>query len=285
MQAFACILGKLRLEGGSMNKTQRMTTACALALGVGLTPCAVQQLHSQSLSVLHAHCSIAPSDTPGQFNLRVWEGDCDGGTHCTSNFDHDPFSRLRGITRADLERDGASFTATMEAEPGTFTCAGKVHEGVLIGESTFSPDQPFVERMRHLGFSGCTSQKLEGYAFVGVESAWVASLQQANVKGMTTDNLIAMRIFNVEPSYIASLSALGYGTPDADKLIALRVQKVNPEEVKQIRALGFDPTLDELVQMRIFKITPEFIRTMQSRGLKDLTIAKLVQIKIFKLDE
>jgi len=42
---------------------------------------------------------------------------------------------------------------------------------------------------------------------------------------------------------------------------------------------------DELIQIRIFKITPEFIRRMQDRGLKDLTIAKLVQIKIFKLDE
>ena len=36
---------------------------------------------------------------------------------------------------------------------------------------------------------------------------------------------------------------------------------------------------------RIFHITPEFIQRMQGRGLKDLTIAKLVQIRIFKLDE
>jgi len=55
--------------------------------------------------------------------------------------------------------------------------------------------------------------------------------------------------------------------------------------VKQIRDLGFKPTLDELIQIRIFHITPEFVHHMQGRGLKDLTIAKLVQIKIFKLDE
>jgi hypothetical protein len=37
--------------------------------------------------------------------------------------------------------------------------------------------------------------------------------------------------------------------------------------------------------MRIFKVTPDFIRRMQARGLKDLTIRKLVQIRIFNLAE
>jgi hypothetical protein len=55
--------------------------------------------------------------------------------------------------------------------------------------------------------------------------------------------------------------------------------------VRQIRALGLKPTLDELIQIRIFHITPDFVHRMQDRGLKNLTISKLVQIKIFKLDE
>ena len=78
---------------------------------------------------------------------------------------------------------------------------------------------------------------------------------------------------------------MGYELPDADKLIALKVQGVNADEVKQIRALGYQPSLDELIQIRIFKITPDFIHRMQDRGFKNLTIAKLVQIRIFKLAE
>jgi hypothetical protein len=61
------------------------------------------------------------------------------------------------------------------------------------------------------------------------------------------------------------------------------VQGVDAAEVREIRALGYQPTFDELIQIRIFKITPDFIRHMEARGLKDLTIAKLVQIRIFKL--
>ena len=78
---------------------------------------------------------------------------------------------------------------------------------------------------------------------------------------------------------------MGFDQPEADRLIALKVQGVNAEEIRQIRDLGLKPTLDELIQIRIFHITPEFVHRMQNRGLKDLTISKLVQIKIFKLDE
>jgi len=102
---------------------------------------------------------------------------------------------------------------------------------------------------------------------------------------MNEDNLLAMRIFNVEPAYISSITALGYPMPDAEKLIAFRVHKVDPEEIRQIRALGYQPSFDDLIQIRIFHITPEFIHKMQDRGFKDLSLSKLVQIKIFKLDE
>ncbi len=266
-----------------MHVLRNVAIAAPLALaGLVLSGLA---LPAATLEPLPAHCIIGPSEDSGDFSIHIYEGDCDSGRHCSSNFSHDPFSRLTGITRSDLSREGASLTATMAAEAGTFTCTGTVREGELHGNSLFTPDQAFVDRMEHMGFTGYTSEKLEAYAFLNVESAWARSLQQTGVKGMTTDNLIAMRIFNVEPKYISSLEALGYPMPDADKLIALRVQKVDPEEVRQIRAMGFQPSLDDLIQIRIFHITPDFICQMQGRGFKDLTLAKLVQIKIFKLDE
>ena len=81
------------------------------------------------------------------------------------------------------------------------------------------------------------------------------------------------------------MQSLGYPPPSAEKLIALRVQGVNPAEIKQVQAMGYHPTIDELIQMRIFKITPDFIERMKAKGFENLTIAKLVQIRIFKLAE
>jgi hypothetical protein len=240
---------------------------------------------ARALETLHAHCAISAGEKPGMLRLQIGDEDCNGHKHCGNFSSEDLASRLSGITRADLSRDGAQLNVVLNAEPGTFACAGTVHEGALEGNSTFTPNEAFVDRMRQLGFTGLDSDKLETYALFDVKTAWVESLKNAKVSGITVDNIIAMSIFRVDAGYVSGLTGLGYETPDADQLIGMKVQGVNAEEVREIRALGYQPTMDELVQIRIFHVTPEFIRKMQSRGFKDLTIAKLVQIKIFKMDE
>lgn len=240
---------------------------------------------AEALETLHSTCAISMGDKTGSFRLRIGDEGCGGDHHCGNFSSDDMASRLTGITIADLARDGAQLNAEMKAEAGTFTCAGTVHGGVLEGKSTFAPNDAFVDRMRQLGFSGFDSDKLEAYTLFDIKTAWVESLKNAKVNGITIDNLIALRIFRVDAAYVSALTGLGYETPDADQLIGMKVQGVNADEIRQIRALGLQPSMDELIQMRIFKVTPEFVRRMQARGFKDLTISKLVQIKIFKIDE
>lgn len=247
---------------------------------------AASGLNAQTFAPIHAKCEISPSEQADKFSLHVFDKtDCPEGRHCGSSFDSESMSRFTGITLADLAADGARLTATLSGEAGSFTCTGTVHDQELYGDALFTPDSAFVDRMAKLGFTGFDSQKLEAYTFLDVTSEFARSLQQAHIRGVTTDNLIALRIFNVDPAYAQAFVAMGYEQPDADKLIALKVQGVNADEVRQIRALGLQPTLDELIQIRIFHITPDFVHRMKDRGLKNLTISKLVQIKIFKLDQ
>lgn len=257
----------------------RSTTIILTLIAVSLT------LPAQSLEPMRAKCEITPSTDVGKLSLHIVDRNCPSDQHCGSSFSSDLMNRFAGITRADLSRDGAHITATLAGEAGTFTCTGTVHDEALYGDALFTPDSAFVDRMGKLGFTGYDSQKLQAYTMLDVTSDFARSLKQANIKGVTTDNLIALRIFKIDAAYAQSFVSMGYDLPDADKLIGLKVQGVNSEEVRQIRALGLKPTLDELIQIRIFKITPDFVHRMQDRGLKDLTIAKLVQIRIFKLDE
>jgi hypothetical protein len=253
-------------------------------IGVAALFTASLTIHAAPLAPLQNKCTIGISDDGKRFNLEFSNADCES-RHCGSNFSDESLGRFTGITLADLGRDGANITASLAGEPGTFTCSGTVHDGELHGRGVFTPDEGFVDRMGRMGFTGYDSEKLLAYTFIGVESKWVQAMQQTGVHGMNVDNLLALRIFKIDPEYVHSFVSMGYEMPDADKLIALKVQGVNGEEVRQIRDLGYKPTLDELIQIRIFKITPEFIRQMKDRGLTNLTIAKLVQIRIFKLDE
>jgi len=252
-------------------------------LAAALTSAIVTLHAAVPLEPIRGKCTMSISEQPGKLRLEIKNETCPDGSHCGFGNSEESVSRFTGISIADLAREGAHLTATLSAEAGVFTCDGTVRDRELTGESVFTPDAAFVARMAQMGFTGYDSDKLQAYAFLNVESAWARSLQQTGIQGITTDNLLALRIFNVDPAYVQSITALGYPMPDADKLIALACQGVNAREVKEIRALGYQPTLDELVQIRIFKVTPEFIHHMQDRGFKNLTISKLVQIRIFNL--
>jgi hypothetical protein len=258
-----------------MNPCRRIATVLILSLASTFA-------FAASLDPLHNHCAIGASEEPGKLQLHIGDRDCRTG-NCNFSNSSETLDRFTGFTIADLGREGAELTATIAAEAGRFTCTGKVHDAWLEGESQFTPNQEFVSRMAQMGFDGFDSEKLLAATFIGVDTAWVRTMQQTGIRGMTTDNVIALRIFKADPAYIQSITALGYAMPDADQLVGLRLQGVDPQEVREIRALGYQPTLDELVQIRIFKVTPDFIRRMQARGFKNLSIAKLVQIRIFNL--
>jgi hypothetical protein len=255
------------------------------ALSIAFAANCVMLNAEDQLQPLYGTCSIAPATQAGRIQFKMERGDCNGGHNCSINDNEMPLSNFSGFTLDDLKRDGAHIDATISAEAGKLTCSGTVHNLVLSGESSFVPDPAFVAHMKQMGFTGFTSEKLESYTLFHIETAWIQALQSAGVTDITADNLIALRIFKVDAPFAKSMAALGYPNLPAEKLIAFKIHGVNPDDVKQYRAMGYQPTSDELIQMRIFKVTPDFIHRMQARGFNNLTISKLVQIRIFKLAE
>ena len=145
--------------------------------------------------------------------------------------------------------------------------------------------------MEALGFSfpnqtaQQTNDRLQGYTMLDVTTEWVKAMKDAGVQGMTAENIMGLRALGVDPAYVHGMAAAGYPELDAGKLTGMKAVGVSPEKVQQIRAMGYSPTQDELIQMSVFKIDAPFVERMKARGFKNLTIAQLVKIKVFKLDE
>lgn len=238
------------------------------------------------LETVHGTCTIAPSTEPEHVRYEFHHGDCQnpyGESECHDSDSDAPLSTFTGLALADLGREGAPLEARIVAEAGTISCSGQVHDLVLAGDFTFTPNPAFVESMAHLGFTGLDSGKLEAYTLFHIDTQWVQQLQAAGVTEMSSANLIALRIFKITPGFVRSMADLGYAHLPAERLIAFGVHGVNPDEVKQYRAMGYNPNAEQLIQMRIFKVTPDFIHRMEARGFNNLTISKLVQIRIFNL--
>jgi hypothetical protein len=136
-----------------------------------------------------------------------------------------------------------------------------------------------------MGFENQTAEKLQGYALLDVTIAWIKDLKEAHVTGMTADNLMGLKALKVDAAYVRAMAEDGYPELAADKLTGMKAVGVTPEKVNAVRAMGYFPTEEELIQMSVFKIDAPFVARMKARGFKNLTIAQLVQVKVFKLDE
>ncbi|MCU1224100.1 MAG: hypothetical protein JWQ42_2193 [Edaphobacter sp.] len=262
-----------------MNSRNLFFGTLLIALGI------VSLRADEILNSLKGTCSITASTEANRFDLRLQHGICSNHRDCNENNIQEPQNAFVGLSLEELRHEGAHIDAVLSAEAGRLTCTGTIHDSKLTGEFTFEPNRAFVEQMKALGITGLNSEKLEAYTLFHIEASWVQSLQRAGVTGIDASNLIAMRIFKVDADYVQRLASLGFPNLPAEKLIAMSIHGVDTADIKQVRAMGYQPNVDELIQMRIFKVTPDFIHRMQAKGLNNLTISKLVQIRIFKLDE
>jgi hypothetical protein len=257
-----------------------LTFAVLLLLGYSVASAQTQA----GLCMLSATHRTNP---PGKAQLVLAEADCDKSTEsCTDvNSASMEWTRWTGISAETLAKDGATLTARMSAEAGDLVCNGSVHDGVLTGRYQFTPNEEFRKQMASMGFDEITPRKQLGFLMLGVSTEWVKEMKGLGVTNLSTSKLMGLRALHVDAEYIRAMSAAGYSELRADKLTEMKAVGVTPEKVREAKSLGFAPTEQELIQMSIFHIDRPFVERMRAHGLNDLTLDKLIKIRIFKVDE
>jgi hypothetical protein len=254
----------------------RKVFVLGLMLGLGVTAAVADTTGT---------CSIRAGRTEEKMSFSSERGDCVAGHSCHEGSSDMLWSKWSGVTPQDLQRDGAAVDARMKAESGEMRCVGTVHDAAMRGAYSFTPDEGFLKRMEAMGFDGLTPDRLEGYAMLDVTTEWVKEMKDAGVTEMTSQKLMGLKALKVDAAYVKGMAAAGYPELRANKLTSMKAVGVSPEKVQAVRAMGYSPTQEELIQMSVFKIDAPFVERMRARGFKDLTIAQLVKIKVFKLDE
>jgi len=240
--------------------------------------------HTETLAGL---CMVSASHDNNAAEVVFRSSDCgDEGHNCSMSNNSDiAWTRWTGVSPEALKQDGAQLHGLMIGEAGELRCSGTVHDGVLSGRYEFTPNPAFVQKMASMGFNEITPRKQEGFLMLDVTTVWVQQMKDAGVTELTTNKLMGLRALHVDQSYIRGMSEAGYPELRAGKLTEMKAVGVTPEKAREAKALGFQPTEQELVQMSIFKVDRPFVERMRARGLTDLTLAKLIKVKIFKLDD
>lgn len=138
----------------------------------------------------------------------------------------------------------------------------------------------YIEGLKAAGLDNLTVDQLIALKIQGVSPEYVRGMKENGIQP-AFDQIIALKIQGATPTYVRDLHDLGlFG--NADNFVAMRIQGVTAEYVRTIQALGFKPTIDEFIAMRIQNVTPEYIRALQAAGLKfnieDVVTAKIQDI-------
>ncbi len=138
----------------------------------------------------------------------------------------------------------------------------------------------YARGMEQLGFGKLSTDDLVAAKIQDVTPDYIAKLKRDGLEVKSIQEAIQYRIFNVSPEFIAQMKAAGFGDLTHEQLMALRVQDVTPEYAKSIRQQYPGATVDDIVKTQIFNINAEFIADAKRHGFNDLTLDKLVKLRI-----
>jgi beta-lactamase regulating signal transducer with metallopeptidase domain len=138
----------------------------------------------------------------------------------------------------------------------------------------------YARQMSQLGFGKLTADQLIACKIQDVTADYIAKMKRDGLEVKSIQDAISYRIFNLTPEFIAGMKAAGFDNLDHKQLMALRVQGVTPEYARSIRQQYPGATVDDIVKTKIFNINADFIADAKRHGFTDLTLDKLVKLRI-----
>ena len=137
----------------------------------------------------------------------------------------------------------------------------------------------YARAMGQLGLGKPTADQLVACKIQGVSPEAIAEMKKQGFEVKSFDDAVSFRIFDVTPEFIAGMKSAGFEV-DSKQAVALRVQGITPEYARSIKQQYPTANVDDLLQTKIFNIDADFIAQAKRHGFNDLSLKKLVQLRI-----
>jgi len=138
----------------------------------------------------------------------------------------------------------------------------------------------YARAMANVGFGKPSADDLIGCKMQGVTPEAIAAMKAQGLVVKNLQDAISIRMFNVTPEFIAGMKAAGFANLDSKQLLALRIQGISPEYAQKIKQKYPAATPDDVLKTRIFNIDDAFIADAERHGFKNLSLDKLVALRI-----
>jgi beta-lactamase regulating signal transducer with metallopeptidase domain len=138
----------------------------------------------------------------------------------------------------------------------------------------------YAHSMASAGFGKPSADDLVACKMQGITPEYIAQLKQHGVEVKSLQDAIAYHMFQVTPEFAAGMKAAGFDPLTSKQLLALRVQGVTPEYAGNIHRRFPSASVEDLTSAGVFKINDAFIASAEKHGFTNLSLQKLVQLRI-----
>ena len=138
----------------------------------------------------------------------------------------------------------------------------------------------YARAMAQLGFGKLSADDLIACKIHGVTADAIAEFKKQGLEVKSIQDAVSYRIFNITPEFTQGMKDAGFKDLDSKKLLALRVQGVTPEYARSIAQQYPGATVDDIIKTKIFNINADFIALAKAHGFTNLSLEKLVKLRI-----
>ena len=130
------------------------------------------------------------------------------------------------------------------------------------------------------GFGKPSADDLIACKMQQITPEYIAQLKQQGLEVNSLQDAISYHMFQVTPEFVAGMKAAGFNGLTAKQLLAMRVQGITPDYAREIKKRFPSATGEDVIKTRIFRIDSAFIADAEKHGFKNLSLDKLVQLRI-----
>lgn len=142
----------------------------------------------------------------------------------------------------------------------------KIDVNDLIGMKVQGITPEYVKEMRATIGESLGTDALIGLKVQGVTPEYVRQIHDLQIK-IDADEIIGMKVQGITPEYVREMRGLGLKI-DSGELIGMKVQGITSEYLKSFQDLGFHPSTNELIGMKVQGVSAAYIKSLQDAGLK-----------------
>ncbi len=138
----------------------------------------------------------------------------------------------------------------------------------------------YARAMANVGFGKLSADDLIACKIQGVTPESIQEMKKQNLEIDSIQDAISYRMFQVTPEFVAGMKAAGFDNLGSKQLLSMRIQGVTPEYAQKIKQQFPNATADDVISTRIFNIDAAFIADAQRHGFNNLSLQKLVALRI-----